>query len=616
MPRININEKDYTSPGASLDYANFAVLIAGFEGAEPAESETVNKTSLRLAKERDEYLDDGTVVKVYNRPVAPDEYNVYEFTSSADFEETIGLCAPKHVYNNGDSVMYHYGNQMAYELLKLGYTVIYKPINAIQELAQESTWEIFKDKSSYDFRFISHGLLTSDPTLADFLNDPEVLAKEALIDLADEVFATFTPNYRLSLKIGNLSLNSPNLVEDLMYIRRSSISLDTTVKAFSGISKTEQANLKSLISARTTEMLTEGSVDYNKNLANYAAKKSTEDNSYTPTFENLWNDLGDYINTANAGLRSTITPELFASANTCIANLAAYVADAGDTDEPAVTSGRGDCVALLELDESLYTKTSSKKPEKLILEAINSEFSGVNSINGAYCALTVPSVYYKSLSTNVSNVWKGNNKLPGAFHYLACFMNSLRMGYKEWYAAAGYTRGVSNLVVDHTSVKLGEIAINTLEPRYYVDQKSAPKFACNVIAYFRGSYYLWGNRTAHPIGRKGNIKNGDLVASSFLNIRQLCTTIKKQLYTSCRQFTFDPNSDTLWINFCETIRPTLEAMKADQGVKDYRIIKVKTDKKATLKAKIRIIPIEAVEDFTLEVSLEDSFGETNAVVTE
>ena len=54
MPRININEKDYTSPGASLDYANFAVLIAGFEGAEPAESETVNKTSLRLAKERDE----------------------------------------------------------------------------------------------------------------------------------------------------------------------------------------------------------------------------------------------------------------------------------------------------------------------------------------------------------------------------------------------------------------------------------------------------------------------------------------------------------------------------------------------------------------------------------
>ena len=45
-------------------------------------------------------------------------------------------------------------------------------------------------------------------------------------------------------------------------------------------------------------------------------------------------------------------------------------------------------------------------------------------------------------------------------------------------------------------------------------------------------------------------------------------------------------------------------------------MEVPTDIKATLKAKIRIIPIEAVEDFDLEISLEDSFGETTAVVNE
>ena len=38
--------------------------------------------------------------------------------------------------------------------------------------------------------------------------------------------------------------------------------------------------------------------------------------------------------------------------------------------------------------------------------------------------------------------------------------------------------------------------------------------------------------------------------------------------------------------------------------------------KATLKARIRIIPIEAVEDFDLEISLEDSFGETTATIAE
>jgi hypothetical protein len=55
-------------------------------------------------------------------------------------------------------------------------------------------------------------------------------------------------------------------------------------------------------------------------------------------------------------------------------------------------------------------------------------------------------------------------------------------------------------------------------------------------------------------------------------------------------------------------------MKADQGIRDYKVVKVFTDKKATMKAKIRIIPIEAVEDFDLEISLEDSFGETTATV--
>ena len=47
-------------------------------------------------------------------------------------------------------------------------------------------------------------------------------------------------------------------------------------------------------------------------------------------------------------------------------------------------------------------------------------------------------------------------------------------------------------------------------------------------------------------------------------------------------------------------------MKADQGISGYRISKVATNKKALLVAKIRIVPIEAVEDFDISVYLEDS----------
>ena len=49
-------------------------------------------------------------------------------------------------------------------------------------------------------------------------------------------------------------------------------------------------------------------------------------------------------------------------------------------------------------------------------------------------------------------------------------------------------------------------------------------------------------------------------------------------------------------------------MKGDQGIQDYKFIKVKTASKATLKAIIRIIPIEAVEDFDISLTLEDSFA--------
>ena len=47
-------------------------------------------------------------------------------------------------------------------------------------------------------------------------------------------------------------------------------------------------------------------------------------------------------------------------------------------------------------------------------------------------------------------------------------------------------------------------------------------------------------------------------------------------------------------------------MKADQGISDYKIIKVKSDRKAFLSAIIRIVPIEAVEDFDISIYLEDS----------
>ena len=47
-------------------------------------------------------------------------------------------------------------------------------------------------------------------------------------------------------------------------------------------------------------------------------------------------------------------------------------------------------------------------------------------------------------------------------------------------------------------------------------------------------------------------------------------------------------------------------MKNDQGIRGYKVSKVANDKKALMTARIRIVPIEAVEDFDISLYLEDS----------
>ena len=549
MPKILINEIDKTSPGAPGDYANFSVLIAGFMGT----------------PEKDIKNDD---------KVNPDSNGIYEFSSAEAFKNNIGLVGPKE---NG-----HYGNQMAYELLGLGYSIIYKPIQHIDELKADSTWEIFKDKATYDFRFIVHGLLTSYGFDASYYNEIE-----KKINLVNEAISV----------LDNLPAAAAGYVNE-------TYDLDETPLT--------EEELKELIEQQAAAYYLEIKNDYEgfKNQTNDATiPYDTLSKAITGTEEDLKNLKTIWKQRTSIGTISTATIN---QANKCIAKLAEYTTDLNSSSDTTELPGRGDCIALIELDEASYVDTTSTtKPENLIIDAISTLELGET---GQYAALTIPSVIYKRADAE-NDPFDNNKKFPGGFHYLTCFINSLQKGFREWYAAAGYTRGVSPYSIDYTSVKLGEIAINALEPRNQATEND-PVFACNVIANFRGSYYLWGNRTAKPLGdSKGT--QGDLVAGHFLNIRQLCTTIKKQLYVSCRRFTFDPNSDTLWFNFVNAIKPTLEAMKADQGIRDYKILKVTDNpKKATLRARIRIIPIEAVEDFDLTISLEDSFGETAAVVTE
>lgn len=379
--------------------------------------------------------------------------NGYIFKTAADATETGSETLFAVLKNEGHDDIYetHYGNQIAYELLGLGYTILYKIINTTTDLQNSEWWKALKDKSLYDFRYIISGLLgTSAAISSEMVN-----------------IAKFDPEN----------------------------------KAF-------------------------------------------------------------------------------------------------DKVDPS-SVGRGDCIALLDIEPSVY---QGKGSQEEIISNVRSKYSSIPT--SKYAAAFMPTVTYTDASMDAKYT---NRTFPASFHYLACAARSSER-FSEWYANAGYTRGISNYIIESTGCNLGEAAVNAFQRRFIVDRDT---LAINPIIKLRNNYYLWGNRTTYALGAEGT-EDGDLKASHFLNIRQLCCTLKKQVYVACRQFTFDPNSATLWTNFCNTIRPTLEKMKADQGISDYKILKVKSDRKAFLSAIIRIVPIEAVEDFDISVYLEDSIAGTIA----
>lgn len=268
-----------------------------------------------------------------------------------------------------------------------------------------------------------------------------------------------------------------------------------------------------------------------------------------------------------------------------------------DTDVYGKEVGRGDVIVLADIDESATDIVNATTKEAL-LKAFGNEAAKFSGNGGKFTAVFAPRVAY-DFGYPTDDVYSNDQLFPASFHYLACAAYAQER-YAEWYAVAGYTRGICGKPIKYLTKTFGDVDVNTLCPRVVNDYATGA--AINLIITERGNYYLWGNRTAEPLTTNG------LIFSHFLNIRQLCCTLKQVLYEATRKFTFEPNSDLLWINFVNAIKPTLEAMKADQGISGYKISRVATDKKALLVAKVRIVPIEAVEDFDISIYLEDSLS--------
>ena len=278
-----------------------------------------------------------------------------------------------------------------------------------------------------------------------------------------------------------------------------------------------------------------------------------------------------------------------------------------------VADARQDCIALINLDE-----TATGFDYKVA--AIRAGFATKPSV---YAAGFTPWFYseHPTLIKGVEDLITVNDKpsteeaekvaIPAAYGYLFAYGRMLANNAAEWQAVAGPERGIIPELSDvcytysYEDVEIlqarGADALVELD-----DANDNVGIAINPIAWVRpNGYILYGNRTL-----KANDAKKKTTAQSFLNIRNGVNAIKKVMYDAGRTFVFEQNTEVLWINFKNYITPLLDRMQSSDGLLGYTFVKVATDAKARLKAKLTVIPVEAVEDFDLDVYLVDDLTVT------
>ena len=260
---------------------------------------------------------------------------------------------------------------------------------------------------------------------------------------------------------------------------------------------------------------------------------------------------------------------------------------------------RGDCIALV--DHENYADYDVATVRTDIEDYLDSTTKEV----GSYCSAFSP-----WLDLRLTDSGSDITTMPGSAGYLLAYARSVQTN-PNWYAAAGSFRGVISELVKPVYA-LSKAEAEVLQARAKgaeVDLDEAGDnvgVAINPICEIRPfGCIVYGNRTLLE-NKAGSDGVGVTKATSFLNVRNLISTLKKELYFASNKYTFEQNSEVLWINFKSQITPLLDQMQSGNGIEGYKLVKQPTDKKARLKAKVIIVPIEAVEDFELEVSLEDS----------
>lgn len=254
-----------------------------------------------------------------------------------------------------------------------------------------------------------------------------------------------------------------------------------------------------------------------------------------------------------------------------------------------LAAGRGDAVALIDHINIPTRPLVGQNSVYTVLKGI-----GSTQANVEYAAAFTP---WLNIDCVTLTEGETTHSMPASLGYLLALANSNKTN-ANWVAIAGATRGqVPNINATKPLTVAGRLT-NSIAENEYQNRNSVSINAITKINPF--GYRIWGNRTL-----KNNSTEGNLTATSFLNVRNMISDVKKTIYRTCKKYMFEQNNDILWANFKSDIELTLNKMKTGAGISSYKIIKGTTTEKAKLVATVKLYPIYAVEDFDITVTMED-----------
>lgn len=257
-----------------------------------------------------------------------------------------------------------------------------------------------------------------------------------------------------------------------------------------------------------------------------------------------------------------------------------------------LAAARGDCVALIDHTDNPGRSLTSNETATISVYNSMKQVAGNFS---SFSAMFTPWVNVGLTTTSDSF------KMPGSFVYLTSLAASIRNNY-NWLAIAGVTRGRAAISSLDTTSPL----TNTIAESYTNNSEGV---SINPITNIRPyGYCIWGNKTLLTVG------GGNGFATSFLNIRNLVSDVKKQAYVAAKSSLFEQNTDILWVNFKSMLMPMLDQMVSGAGLKSYKIIKLPNSDREVIRAKIVLVPVYAVEQFVIDIAITDEEVEVSEEV--